>query len=259
MIGDFLHCIKSCCEEADDESTVNFQLLQRFSRQDSSYDPPSPSSAAIMTRGDQDNASEVATVPSTETIEFGSAGGQDSPEERESNCEGARSHTESHRNGTDTTTTTTTTNNNNNNNSSQRRGRRRRALFFWRQPSSYEEVNQLENADTITSPSKTFDTLKAASTFTKSHDIPSISTEEIVMPGSDLQTKMAEAMAETLEEQGDECVICMETFSPENPRMPTFCGCGENKTAFHLPCLYQWTAQSRNCPSCRQELVWEEF
>jgi hypothetical protein len=101
--------------------------------------------------------------------------------------------------------------------------------------------------------------LRQASSFDSSRDIPCINPEEIVLPGSLLQKEMAMKMSESLEAQNDECVICMEGFDPTNPRMPTLCGCGENKTYFHLPCLYQWIEQSRDCPSCRKRLRWEEF
>lgn len=103
--------------------------------------------------------------------------------------------------------------------------------------------------------------LRTASSFEydSSREVPSISLDEIVMPGSELQRQMADAMKKELEGHDDECVICMEGFSTENPRMPTLCGCGENKTFFHLPCLYQWIEQNRNCPSCRKRLRWEEF
>ena len=101
--------------------------------------------------------------------------------------------------------------------------------------------------------------LRTASTYDGSLDIPTICLEEVVMPGSELQQQMARAVSLNLEAQGDECVICMEGFDPSNPRMPTLCGCGQNKTYFHLPCLYQWIEQSEECPSCRQKLRWEEF
>ena len=68
------------------------------------------------------------------------------------------------------------------------------------------------------------------------------------------------------DEQEEECVICLEPFDDTNPKMPTLCGCGENMTYFHLPCLYTWRsrctnsrAQSLECPSCRKELCWEEL
>ncbi len=101
--------------------------------------------------------------------------------------------------------------------------------------------------------------LRTALSYDKSREVPSIRAEEVVLPGSELQKQMAQSMADVLEAQGDECVICMEPFDSSNPRMPTLCGCGENKTYFHLPCLYQWIEQSRHCPSCRQLLRWEEF
>mmetsp|Transcript_21261 Transcript_21261/g.26829 ORF Transcript_21261/g.26829 Transcript_21261/m.26829 type:complete len:283 (+) Transcript_21261:317-1165(+) len=111
--------------------------------------------------------------------------------------------------------------------------------------------------------------IKASSFVTTTNDIPTIALSTIVLPGSSLQKKMSDA----LKQQGygygnnqnknddfeDECVICMEGFDETNPRMPTLCGCGENKTYFHLPCLYHWIEQSRDCPSCRKRLTWQEF
>ena len=103
--------------------------------------------------------------------------------------------------------------------------------------------------------------LRQASTFDSSHEIPSISSEEVVLPGSELQKEMARIMSmdASIVNHDDECVICMEGFEPTNPRMPTICGCGENKTYFHLPCLYQWMEQCQECPSCREPLRWQEF
>jgi hypothetical protein len=101
--------------------------------------------------------------------------------------------------------------------------------------------------------------LRTASSFDASREFPTICPDEVVLPGSLLQTEIAKAASLNLEHHGDECVICMEGFDPTNPRMPTICGCGENKTYFHLPCLYQWIEQSRDCPSCRQKLRWQEF
>ena len=96
-----------------------------------------------------------------------------------------------------------------------------------------------------------------------SHDnIPTIALSEVVLPGSQLQRTMSLAMKNqgyTGESEEDECVICMEGFDDTNPRMPTLCGCGANKTYFHLPCLYHWIEQSQDCPSCRKPLAWQEF
>ena len=101
--------------------------------------------------------------------------------------------------------------------------------------------------------------LRQAASFDSSKEIPTIGAAEVVLPGSNLQREMAQVMSRSLERQDDECVICMEGFDASNPRMPTLCGCGQNKTYFHLPCLYQWIEQCRDCPSCRQKLRWEEF
>ena len=93
--------------------------------------------------------------------------------------------------------------------------------------------------------------------------IPSIQENQFVMPGSDLQKQMSlnlQAKGFGILGNGEEeCVICMESFDETNPRMPTLCGCGENNTYFHLPCLYQWIEKDLNCPTCRQKLRWEEF
>lgn len=93
--------------------------------------------------------------------------------------------------------------------------------------------------------------------------IPAIEKEHFVMPGSNLQKQMSldlQSKGFGLVMDGtEECVICMEPFDATNPRMPTLCGCGENNTYFHLPCLYQWIEKDLNCPTCRQKLTWEEF
>lgn len=102
--------------------------------------------------------------------------------------------------------------------------------------------------------------LQPAKSFDSKGDIPTISPSEVVLPGSQIQKDMATLMANAKFTDDDvECVICLEGFDASNPRMPTMCGCGENATYFHLPCLYQWLEQSRDCPSCRTKLTWEEF
>jgi len=97
--------------------------------------------------------------------------------------------------------------------------------------------------------------------------IPTIKLDEFVMPGSELQKAMSDAILKLsphhdvskIDDSEDECVICMEGFNDDNPRMPTLCRCGENKTYFHLPCLLLWTDKNGECPSCRQHITWEEF
>ena len=132
----------------------------------------------------------------------------------------------------------------------------------WRRYDSMETFRRpttATGAATATMDKMGMSPLRTASSYDNSLDIPTIALEEVVMPGSELQQQMARAVSLNLEAQGDECVICMEGFDPTNPRMPTLCGCGQNKTYFHLPCLYQWIEQSEECPSCRQKLRWEEF
>jgi hypothetical protein len=141
----------------------------------------------------------------------------------------------------------------------------------WRRNDSLLQVpmnDEDDDDDTIASTSRAFRSkigafphspLRAAASFDSTREIPTINAEEFVMPRSLLQKEMAKAMAAKMQNEDDECVICMEGFDPTNPRMPTHCGCGRNRTYFHLPCLYQWVEQSRDCPSCRERLIWEEF
>lgn len=130
-----------------------------------------------------------------------------------------------------------------------------------------DEVSSPAGRSSIDSHSRTSEMMtppRSASSYdydAKVRSIPAIQLHEIVMPGSDLQKQMSAVMAKDIEAADfeDECVICMEGFSAENPRMPTVCGCGENRTYFHLPCLYQWIDQNMDCPSCRKRLDWQEF
>lgn len=104
--------------------------------------------------------------------------------------------------------------------------------------------------------------LREAKTYHSMDDIPSILLEEVVLPGSPLQKQMSMRLQDKgigSESNEDECIICLEAFDDTNPRMPTTCGCGENKTYFHLPCLYQWVERSKDCPSCRKKLDWIEL
>jgi hypothetical protein len=138
----------------------------------------------------------------------------------------------------------------------------------WRRNDSLLQVpmDDEDDDDTIANTGRAFrkrsgtfpqSPLRAAASFDSTREIPTINAEEFVMPRSPLQEEMAKSMAAKMQNEDDECVICMEGFDPTNPRMPTHCGCGRNRTYFHLPCLYQWVEQSRDCPSCREQLIWE--
>jgi len=99
--------------------------------------------------------------------------------------------------------------------------------------------------------------------------LPHLAYDEVVLPGSKLQAAMAKRYSAAVGvaagegagdgTDGEECVICLEGFDQDNPRMPTTCGCGRNATFFHLPCLYQWVDRNEDCPSCRQKLFWDEL
>jgi hypothetical protein len=43
----------------------------------------------------------------------------------------------------------------------------------------------------------------------------------------------------------------------DNPRMPTLCGCGENRAKFHYPCLLLYLEKKRSCPVCSQDLYYQ--
>mmetsp|Transcript_16811 Transcript_16811/g.38691 ORF Transcript_16811/g.38691 Transcript_16811/m.38691 type:complete len:239 (-) Transcript_16811:281-997(-) len=238
MLGTFVHCIRSCCDNDDDENEQSSALP-------TSYDPPTQTPIA--------RPSQIANFEGT-----GHDADTQSDDSVGNNC---------CRSAEDATSPASC--------DGGRRGKR--VFWFWHRLSekTYEEVNQDEMSGFSMTPPRGMprrsssrdakskgvinSPLKTASSFDPSNEVPAIHSEEVVLPGSALQEQMASKMAESLEEQGDECVICMDVFTPDNPRMPTICGCGENKTYFHLPCLYQWIDQSRNCPSCGQQLVWEEF
>ncbi|GLD96996.1 hypothetical protein PINS_up005679 [Pythium insidiosum] len=56
-----------------------------------------------------------------------------------------------------------------------------------------------------------------------------------------------------------ECVMCLDTFSDDNPKVRSLCNCGVNRTNFHLSCLLEWLDRDPNCPVCRAYLFYEEL
>jgi hypothetical protein len=52
-----------------------------------------------------------------------------------------------------------------------------------------------------------------------------------------------------LEEQIDECIICMENFENHDKILKTICN-----HIYHRKCIVKWMLQNRNCPICRKKL-----
>ncbi|CAI5726289.1 unnamed protein product [Peronospora effusa] len=55
-----------------------------------------------------------------------------------------------------------------------------------------------------------------------------------------------------------ECIMCLDTFSQDNPKIRTLCNCGMNRTNFHMSCLFEWLNREANCPVCREYLFFED-
>lgn len=56
-----------------------------------------------------------------------------------------------------------------------------------------------------------------------------------------------------------ECLVCLDTFTADNPCMPTLCACGEGKALFHYACLLTYLDEGKSsCPFCNRELYYEE-
>lgn len=50
------------------------------------------------------------------------------------------------------------------------------------------------------------------------------------------------------EKAQQDCSICLEKFSDQNTAVML----GHCEHMFHVPCIVQWTAQSKTCPICRK-------
>ncbi len=92
---------------------------------------------------------------------------------------------------------------------------------------------------------------------------PRVYDESENVPGSDLQAAIALSLQLAGirgEPTSPECVICLDDFTDENPRMPTICSCGIGLAGFHKQCLKRWLAKRGACvcPSCDQPIFFEE-
>eukprot|EP01031_Cornospumella_fuschlensis_P039072 gene39072-47534_t len=59
-------------------------------------------------------------------------------------------------------------------------------------------------------------------------------------------------------QRADECIICLEEFSTDNPKVKTLCKCGENRSSFHYPCLLYWLEHKSSCPNCSSSIFFQE-
>ncbi|KAL9231010.1 hypothetical protein vseg_006285 [Gypsophila vaccaria] len=63
--------------------------------------------------------------------------------------------------------------------------------------------------------------------------------------------KPVEAFVPVIEE--DDCPICLEEYTEENPKLLTKC-----EHHFHLCCILEWMERSDTCPVCDQKMVLDE-
>jgi hypothetical protein len=57
----------------------------------------------------------------------------------------------------------------------------------------------------------------------------------------------------------EECLICLDEFTNENPMIFTLCACGENKVFFHYPCLLLYVEKKNECPNCGTYMYYQVF
>ncbi|EXB44880.1 E3 ubiquitin-protein ligase [Morus notabilis] len=62
------------------------------------------------------------------------------------------------------------------------------------------------------------------------------------------KTKVAKNILEV-----EECPVCLEEYTTENPKIPM--KCSHN---YHLACIYEWMERSNFCPICDRVMEFEE-
>jgi hypothetical protein len=72
-----------------------------------------------------------------------------------------------------------------------------------------------------------------------------------------MSNKLPIIPSDKVESIRNECVICLDEFSVDNPPMLTLCACGENKTSFHYHCLLLWLQRKTSCPNCARRLFYQ--
>ncbi|RYG66437.1 hypothetical protein EON64_09750 [archaeon] len=76
-------------------------------------------------------------------------------------------------------------------------------------------------------------------------------------PNADRPLNRNDAIRDRME-HADECIICLEEFTTDNPKVKTLCNCGENRSSFHYPCLLYWLEHKASCPNCSSNIFFQE-
>lgn len=84
-----------------------------------------------------------------------------------------------------------------------------------------------------------------------------IELSDAPFPSSDSKLLRTNAIAAHFEHE-DECIICLEEFTTDNPKVKTLCKCGENRSSFHYPCLLYWLEHKSSCPNCSSNIFFQE-
>ena len=62
----------------------------------------------------------------------------------------------------------------------------------------------------------------------------------------------AKSLSVALSVDEDNCPVCFEAYSAENPAMPLTCG-----HRYHLGCIYEWYERSELCPICEEKMAFD--
>lgn len=67
-----------------------------------------------------------------------------------------------------------------------------------------------------------------------------------------VRRRHAKSLSVALSVDEDNCPVCFEAYSAENPAMPLTCG-----HRYHLGCIYEWYERSELCPICEEKMAFD--